>query len=206
MEEYCWAITLIVRRSCCGRSGSVVFQPDFFLQYIIDHTWTQFRLAHGPICAQFDLRSLICAQFDSRWNLRNASTALWLGVCVRFCLLYRDICVLVGPDVVENRVKSEKKFLTRHPTVYLHTDRWNHVRANTRVRKFALRRVVYVCQSRSSHSFHINEILVVAEPNVFVNALSFLACLCVNLMGRFENDPVFPFHLSFSMFYQLVRT
>ena len=49
-EAYCWAITQLVGRSWCGRSGSGVLGSGFQLDclvytYTVDHMHTQFRLA-----------------------------------------------------------------------------------------------------------------------------------------------------------------
>jgi hypothetical protein len=51
-EEYCWVITLVVSRSCCGQPGSSVLEYGFQLDTIVhthtvEHMDTQFRLAQN---------------------------------------------------------------------------------------------------------------------------------------------------------------
>ena len=50
VEEYCWAITQVAGRPCCGKSGSGVLELVFQLgslvcTYMVEHRHTQFRLA-----------------------------------------------------------------------------------------------------------------------------------------------------------------
>jgi len=54
-EEYCWAKTLVVSRSCCGQPGSSALEFGFQLDTIVyTHTFeymdTQFRLAQNKNC------------------------------------------------------------------------------------------------------------------------------------------------------------
>jgi hypothetical protein len=54
-EEYCWAITQVAGRSCCGRSGSSVFEFGFQLcvaTHTADHMHTQFRVAQNANCTE----------------------------------------------------------------------------------------------------------------------------------------------------------
>jgi len=51
-EEYCWAITLAVSRSCCGQPDSSVLEFEFQLDTIVhthtvEHMDTQLRLAQN---------------------------------------------------------------------------------------------------------------------------------------------------------------
>jgi hypothetical protein len=51
-EEYCWAITQAMGRSCCGRSGSSVLELGFQLDllaytYLFHHMHIQLRLAQN---------------------------------------------------------------------------------------------------------------------------------------------------------------
>ena len=54
-EEYCWAITQAMGRSCCGRSGSSVLDFTFQLGSLlctqtVDHMYTQIRLTLNSTC------------------------------------------------------------------------------------------------------------------------------------------------------------
>ena len=81
MNEYCWAITQVAGRSCCGRSGSSVLELGLQLDSLIysytgGHVCTQFRPAQNRLEPDHPGRTI--ASVGERVQILTLSTVFYL--------------------------------------------------------------------------------------------------------------------------------